>query len=578
MKKQKKKKQVNYYVADFETTTINHLIENGGSDNNLRVWASAVATVEETPKIELITNNIEDFIKWCFTKGDKIIYFHNLNFDAQFLFYYLLKNGYTQVDIENDNKSYYLKNKQFKAMIDNQKNIYNITIKNKGVTIKINDSYKLIPSSVERIAKDFNTRVIKGSIDYEKIRPIGYELTEEEREYIKNDVLVVAEALSTLKNNNMLGLTIGAVALKKLKETIPDWKEYYPILDGAEDNYIRKSYRGGYCFAHPEKINIELGNNTSFDRISAYPAEMVDKLLPYGKGIYGRGKYVLDTEYPLYVQTILVTYKLKENMPPCIMLKSYKFSQISYSEEGENEFITLTNIDLELFLKHYYIYDIEYIDYYKYQAIKGNFDKYIYYYYDIKNNEKGSKRAIAKLMLNSVYGKFATRPLRENYEVYLDNDIVNYRASITTEIDTVYIPVATFLTSYARRELIKYIVMYYDKFIYCDTDSIKLLGHYNKNEIDIPLDDKKLGYFKNETPIIDGKVNPAIKIKVLRQKRYLVEYENGDRDIRCCGLPQAVAKNLTMKDFYIGNVIKGKKRSKRVKGGTAIIETEFTIT
>ena len=129
MEKQKKKKQVNYYVADFETTTINHLIENGGNDNNLRVWASAVATVEETPKIELITNNIEDFIKWCFTKGDKIIYFHNLNFDAQFLFYYLLKNGYTQVDIENDNKSYYLKNKQFKAMIDNQKNIYNITIK-----------------------------------------------------------------------------------------------------------------------------------------------------------------------------------------------------------------------------------------------------------------------------------------------------------------------------------------------------------------------------------------------------------------------------------------------------------------
>ena len=43
------------------------------------------------------------------------------------------------------------------------------------------------------------------------------------------------------------------------------------------------------------------------------------------------------------------------------------------------------------------------------------------------------------------------------------------------------------------------------------------------------LDNDKLGYFADETPFVNGKLNRAINIKVLRQKRYLVEYEKETR-------------------------------------------------
>ena len=60
------------------------------------------------------------------------------------------------------------------------------------------DSLKIIPFSVEEIAKSFNLPISKLKIDYNEYREIGHILSVEEKEYIKNDVLIVAKALKTI--------------------------------------------------------------------------------------------------------------------------------------------------------------------------------------------------------------------------------------------------------------------------------------------------------------------------------------------------------------------------------------------
>lgn len=558
------------YSADFETTIASHLKENGGLDNELRVWATAVASISNKPKIVHISNDINKFFSFVFTLENKVIFFHNLKFDGQFIFYYLLTHNFKCVW----NAKYRLKNHEFKTIIDEQKNIYQIRVKFNGFEVVFMDSYKLIPSSVEQIAKDFETKVVKTKCDFEKYRRVGYKLSPEEVEYVSNDVLIMADALNYMKEQDMLGMTIGSVALRTLKNMI-DWEKYFTKLNDKIDRFARLSYRGGYCYVAPDKKGKELGKNSSYDVNSMYPFQMKTQLIPYGEPAHGYGKYEYDSEYPLYIQSIITTFRLKKGYVPTVMVKNRLFAQIDYMSEGTSEKLTLTSVDLELFKKHYDIIDIQYIEYYKFKASSDIFKEYIDKYYKQKQNSTGAKKTVAKLMLNAITGKFASRPERENYEPYLLNGVVEYRLHDTNDADTVYTPVTSFITGYSRKYLINIIQQNFDRFIYCDTDSIKLMGW------EVPrgtqLDNDKLGYFADETPFVNGKLNRAINIKVLRQKRYLVEYENGDRDIKCCGLPQDIANTLKMSDFYEGNIIQGKKRSKRMAGGVAIINTTFEL-
>ena len=80
---------------------------------------------------------------------------------------------------------------------------YSITLyfekKNKKVhKVTFYDSLKIIPFSVDQIAKSFNLPISKLKIDYRKERSKGHRLSLDERKYITNDVLIVAKALKVL--------------------------------------------------------------------------------------------------------------------------------------------------------------------------------------------------------------------------------------------------------------------------------------------------------------------------------------------------------------------------------------------
>ena len=108
--------------------------------------------------------------------------------------------------------------------------------------------------------------------------------------------------------------------------------------------------------------------------------------------------------------------------------------------------------------------------------------------------------------------------------------------------ESIYLPIASFITSYARDVLIEAVNSVYDRFLYCDTDSIHILGYEPPN---IPIHEKDLGYWKFEGKFINAKYIGA--------KRYaeLIENENGETkwDIKCCGVSSDIIVKYTVTTF-----------------------------
>ena len=175
------------YTADFETTT---------TPDDCRVWAWAVCEIGEFSNKQY-GNSIDSFILWCEENSPVTVYFHNLKFDGQFIISYLLQNDY-EFTLERK-----IKPNQFTALIGEKNEFYSIKIcfweegREKG-QVTIYDSLKLLPFSVDAVAKGFDLPIRKLELDYYVSRETNHELPMEEKDYISNDVEIVARALKIL--------------------------------------------------------------------------------------------------------------------------------------------------------------------------------------------------------------------------------------------------------------------------------------------------------------------------------------------------------------------------------------------
>lgn len=254
------------------------------------------------------------------------------------------------------------------------------------------DSLKIIPFSVEQIAKSFNLKISKLTLDYNKPRERGYILNAEEKEYIKNDVLIVAQALKVLFDENLKKMTQGSNALNDFKEIInkSKFEHFFPELDYEVDKDLRKAYKGGFTYLNPIYKEKDVGNGVVLDVNSLYPSVMYEKELPFGEPIFFNGEYKQDKVYNLYIQMITCRFELKENKIPTIQIKNNRsfFRSNEYLENSSNEIVclVLTNVDLKLFLEQYNVYDLTYECGWKFKSIQGIFKKYIDKWITKKNN------------------------------------------------------------------------------------------------------------------------------------------------------------------------------------------------
>lgn len=170
--------------------------------------------------------------------------------------------------------------------------------------------------------------------------------------------------------------------------------------------------------------------------------------------------YKNDKVYDLYIQMITCSFKLKKDKIPTIQIKkSMMFLGNEYLENSGNEIVclVLTNVDLKLFFEQYDVENLKYECGWKFRSINGLFTDYIDKWIAKKNEATitGNKgqRAKAKLMLNSLYGKFATSLEVQSKIPYMGEDeIIHYRLSDKEEKEGLYIPVRLFYNSLCKRK------------------------------------------------------------------------------------------------------------------------------
>ena len=85
----------------------------------------------------------------------------------------------------------------------------------------------------------------------------------------------------------------------------------------------------------------------------------------------------------------------------------------------------------------------------------------------MKKNNTGAKRQLAKLLLNNLYGKFATNPKTQIKKPYLaDSGEVEYETKTEEDKEPVYTPMGVFITSYARARIQRTAQSVYFRFCY----------------------------------------------------------------------------------------------------------------
>lgn len=573
------------WVADFETT-----VEKDQS----RVWAYALCDINNTDTF-YYGNSIDDFISWASLQDGERIYFHNLKFDGEFILSWLFNHGFKHL---NDK---YLRPNEFSTLISNMGQFYCIKVQFQEANVEFYDSLKVLPFKVKEIPKVFGLEDAKLEIDYAAPREIGHQLTQEEIDYIKEDVVIVAKALKILFDQNMTKMTTGANALNDFKTGYgkKNFERSFPTPSYDAD--IRKSYKGGFTYCNPKFQERDVGAGIVLDVNSLYPWAMYNCDFPIGEGIFFKGKYKPDKLCPLYVQMFTCNFKIKPNHIPTLQVKggAYGFAQNEYLLDDGDKDVTLclTCVDLKLFFDHYDVYNVDYHSGWKFRKTNGIFKSYIDKWMSVKieASKSGNKgmRTLAKLMLNSLYGKFSTAPEGRSKIPYMEDGIVKYKASEPEKRNPLYIPIGSFITAYAREKTIRSAQTVYDRFMYADTDSLHLLGTDLPKNLEI--DDTKLGAWKHE--------GTFVRARYIRQKSYVEEiivsekeaqkfladnpeksnliYESEGRLVRlnvtCAGMPEACHQFVTWENFLRGSQFAGKLQPAHVKGGIVLKPIDFTI-
>lgn len=544
--------------ADFETTT---------DPNDCRVWAWGLASVDK-PLYDDVEHgtDIQSFIERI-SKSNGTCYFHNLRFDGAFILDYLLKNGYEHIT----ERTLY-RNKTFKSLISDMGKFYSITVRwENGYSTEFRDSLKKLPMGIRRIAKSFNLEMSKGELDYEAFRPVGHKLTDEDLDYLKRDVSILAQAMAEVISNGMTKLTVASDAMneyKKLNGT-QHFDTLFPVLHQDIDAEIRRAYRGGFTYADPRFSGRIVGSGLVLDVNSLYPSVMKSYVLPHGMPEYVSGRVEATDTHPLTIFSVTFTGKLKHKHIPCIQIKGTNmFIGTEYLREiKEPTTLMVTNVDWALYNDHYDIDVLSYDGGYRFHGSTGMFDTYINKWSEIKAMEKGGKREIAKLHLNSLYGKFASNPNVTSKIPVLEGDVVKLKRDEPDTRDPVYTAAGVFITAYARDVTIRAAQQNYKVFAYADTDSLHLLQDEIPSSLTIHPTD--LGAWKHEYNFANA--------FYIRPKAYLEKLHDGTYVNRIAGLPIETSGSLTFDDLVEGKVIHGKLNPKTVPGGVILKDVPFEL-
>ena len=553
----RKKRRV--YYADFETTQ---------PDNNNIVEVYLWCMV--SGKDEFKGYNIESYINLISTLK-ATIYFHNLKFDFSYIQYYLIKNNIKHEVLEKKGQ------------------IYSVKV----FDCELRDSLNFIPMTLKEVGELYCKNYKKTSIDYNVQR--GHKATKEEEDYCILDCRVLEEGLTnylytleeTIRNAGCCEdtckkvykkLTNSGIAFEVFKE-MSDFERLCPKTTINEYNAFKGAYKGGYVYSNNMGIVEDV---QMIDNNSMYPHIYSTIELPFGKPI--KCKNFKDCEkYKFYIVHVYIKYELKEGYIPIIGGSVGKFTTCNYkaSSNGEYEEHTFCNSDLDL-IKEFYECDIAYIWGRGFETKPQFFKEYADTFIKVKNASKGIKRSVAKVLLNSPYGKTAMNGLTEIKEYFIDEEDNTIKSNIIgySVDDGVfqYLPIAIQITAGARHLLLTTAKKIgFENILYMDTDSIK----FKYKKVDFEFNSDILGMWKDE-----GRCE---LFKTIAPKKYAYYFE--DRIYyTCAGFNKSILTNemkhgqqltrleaITLLNRFDSGLQLECLQSKKVNGGRALIPIKKEI-
>lgn len=595
----------NHYFADFETTSMDNYLVDG----EVRVWAWRI--------LDIFGNacqgtDLLEFLYYCrkISKGNSIyIWFHNLKFDFSYIESFLLSSTMAQFKHELPMKyKYQTWGREYTTTRDDMGNLYGARwFTSKGSVVSFYDSAKIFPTTAEELGKLVGVRKLTEKIDYEAYRPLHYEPTDDEWEYLKNDVDILRDVMIRhFEDHPNVKMTRSSYAFSELKaeynkqNTPKNWAKIkkdnkykrgvtyfdhcFPSTNPDLYRKLQKAYAGGIVYVKPELRNKIIVHGQTYDVNSEYPAAMLDNMYPIGKesefaGYYGQLPDELKKEYPLYVQSFRCDFKLKPNGFPCLPKKYSDKKRTVYSSDQliGTKTLQLCCVDFEHFLKNYDVdpASMVFLGGFMWHAIHAPFRSFIEKCAQKKISAQQAGnfvvRFFCKLDMNGCYGKFAQNPYRNSKEPYLDkNGVLRYKDVEEEHEARNYFPMAIFITAYARDIFLRGVyAVGVDRVVYGDTDSMHITGwDVPKN---LPIDKYKLGFWKCEKKFIEG--------KFLRDKMYAETFidEDGNliTDVKGAGLSDDVKAEIGeagIQEYMIGKTYNGNLQARQVKGGTLLIK------
>ena len=551
----RKKKQIWY--GDFETTQ--------PLNNKVKVYLWVCLRGGEIHK----GYDIESFIKFIKNKS-YIIYFHNLKFDFSYIQYYLIKN-----------------NIKYK-ITEKKSNIYSI----KFFNIELRDSLNFLPITLKEVGELYCSKYKKTSIDYNV--DYDHKPTEEEEEYCINDCRVLEEGLEVYLSGLEKIISeagCGEKIVKKVRNKLTNsgiafevfkymsnFEKLCPKTTHNEYEKFKGAYKGGYVYSN----NIGIVENVQMiDNNSMYPYIYSTIKLPYGKPIFCKTENEVKN-YNFYIIKVYIKYELKKGYIPIIGGSVGLYSSLHYNSTSNNEFEehVFCNNDFEM-IKEFYDIEYRFVWGYGFETKENFFKEYADTFIKIKNENKGIKRALAKVMLNSPYGKTAMNGFTEIKNYYIDEDNIIKSNIIGYEINDSeyqYLPIAIAITSGARKLLLETAKnIGFENVLYMDTDSIK----YKNKPVPFKFDSNTLGKWKDE--------GLCDLFKTIAPKKY-VYYCNGILSYTCAGFNKSILNKEMLHNEtvsretaieYMKRFDKGLKleclQSKKIEGGRALLPIEKEI-
>lgn len=470
--------------------------------------------------------------------------------------------------------------------------------------LEFREALAISGGNLDHLARTYcKTQKMLGDLDYRKERNSRTPLTEEERRYCINDVVILAEFSQAMfdqyiRQDKKVPMTKTSILISEYNErlkmqcrsldkrngretgtTLETWKEYLLRCWPDQDTYsiwFNYLFRGGYVHANVYYTDITV-NVAMRDITSSYPAEMNLSYYPVTpfKRVKFRPGYlkefccILRVQYD-HIQSTTAHSIESRNKIFAEVGGKYDNGRLYYADYLE---VYQTELDYEIYQKFYKAAHVTITE--CYIAKRGKLPFYLLdtlnHYYKHKHHLKVTGQndtqeyAVTKSAVNTNYGATVKR-LKLDKIIYTDEwGHAEIQPDYQEEIKkTILLPQwGIWVTAHARHSLLMMLHKLTAagvKVVYMDTDSIKyipshkaeqIFKHYNNNKRR-HLHNRKLrhaafndlGFFDIELKDPEGRPLP-VPFKTLGAKRYI--YYDPEKDkvkATVAGMPKESIKHL----------------------------------